>query len=52
VFRSTPVAALVGGSLEAELLVMGRRDRPPDPRAHRTGRAVLHRSHCPVAIIP
>ncbi|MFL6072099.1 MAG: universal stress protein [Mycobacteriales bacterium] len=51
VFRSAPVAALVAASLEAELLVIGRR-RTATPDGHRTGRAVLHRSHCPVAVIP
>jgi nucleotide-binding universal stress UspA family protein len=52
VFRSAAVAALVASSLEAELLVIGRRTRPAPPDGHRTGRAVLHRSHCPVAVIP
>lgn len=52
VVRDRPAAALVAAGLTAQLLVVGHRRRRALARLGSTTHAVLHRSGCPVAVVP
>jgi nucleotide-binding universal stress UspA family protein len=49
VVRDKPARALVAAGLTAELLVIGHR---PRHRLGSTTHGVLHRTSCPVAVVP
>ncbi|MCF2533821.1 universal stress protein [Yinghuangia soli] len=54
VVRDSAVRVLVGASEKAELLVLAARQRPPGPGMHigAVTRAALHRTACPVLVVP
>lgn len=52
VVRSRPAAALREAALDAELLVVGHRHRPPLARLGSTVHGLLHRAPCPLVVVP
>lgn len=52
VVRGRPAAALLAASASADLLVVGHRHRGRLARLGSTTHAVLHRTTCPLAVVP
>jgi nucleotide-binding universal stress UspA family protein len=52
VLRDRPATALLDAAATAGLLVVGHRHRPALMRLGSTTNGVLHRAHCPLAVVP